>query len=84
MTPKMREQLRLVLGHASYYKGFVKKYALITAPRRNLLIKDVWFCWDDACQVSMYQVLKHLGNKLVMGEDAAQETQVFNLSITEV
>lgn len=68
-TSTIRRQLRSILSHADYYRKFIRKYALIAAPLKNLVTKDVLFFLDDECQKNMSLALNYLGNKLVLGED---------------
>ena len=37
------------LGHASFYRRFIKDFSHIARPLTNLLAKDVPFEFDDAC-----------------------------------
>ena len=51
--PKSVKQLRTTLGHAGYYKKFIKGYAQITAPMEKKLKKDIKFEWTPECQESL-------------------------------
>ena len=53
---------------------------MITSPLKDFLTKVAQFYRDDTCRVNISLVLKYLGIKPVLGEDA-QEAQVFNPSI---
>ena len=46
-------QLRSTLGHARYYRKFIRGYVEITAPMENLLKKDAKFEWNENCQESL-------------------------------
>jgi hypothetical protein len=48
--PKSVLWLRETLGHACYYRKFIKGYAYITAPMEKLLKKDMRFYWNEDCQ----------------------------------
>ena len=37
------------LGHAGFYRRFIKDFSHITRPLTNLLAKDVLFEFDDVC-----------------------------------
>ena len=37
------------LGHAGFYRRFIKDFSHIARPLTNLLAKDVPFEFDDAC-----------------------------------
>jgi hypothetical protein len=50
--PTSVKQLRIALGHTSYYRKFIKGYAQIIAPMERLLKKDCQFGWTDECQHS--------------------------------
>ena len=49
--------IRGFLGHASFYRHFIKDFSLIVKPLTNLLIKDMPFVIDDAC-LSAFNRLK--------------------------
>ena len=42
-------EIRSFLGHASFYRRFIKVFSHIARPLINLLAKDVPFEFDDAC-----------------------------------
>ena len=41
--------IRSFLGHASFYRRFIKYFSHSARPLTNLLAKDVPFQFDDAC-----------------------------------
>ena len=45
------------LGHAGFYRRFIKDFSHIARPLINLLAKDVTFEFDDACLKS-FNILK--------------------------
>ena len=45
------------LGHAGFYRRFIKDFSHIARPLTNLLAKDVSFDFDDACLKS-FNILK--------------------------
>ena len=45
------------LGHAGFYRRFIKDFSHIARPLINLLAKDVPFEFDDACLKS-FNILK--------------------------
>jgi hypothetical protein len=49
--------IRSFLGHASFYRGFIKDFSIIARPLTRLLAKDVPFEFVDACLRS-FEILK--------------------------
>ena len=49
--------IRSFLGHAGFYRRFIKDFSHIAIPLTNLLAKDVPFEFDDACLKS-FNILK--------------------------
>ena len=49
--------IRSFLGHAGFYRRFIKDFSHIARPLTNLLAKDVAFEFDDACLKS-FEILK--------------------------
>ncbi|KAD4386230.1 hypothetical protein E3N88_26399 [Mikania micrantha] len=49
--------IRSFLGHAGFYRRFIKSFSVITKPLCNLLLKDVPFEFDDECLKS-FNLLK--------------------------
>ena len=49
--------IRSFLGHAGFYRRFIKDFSHISRPLTNLLAKDVPFEFDDACLKS-FNILK--------------------------
>ena len=50
--------IRSFLGHAGFYRRFIKDFSKISKPLTNLLQKDVPFSFDDDC-VESFNVLKN-------------------------
>jgi hypothetical protein len=50
--------IRSFLGHASFYRRFIKDFYHIARPLTNLLAKDVPFHFDDAC-LKFFETLKN-------------------------
>ncbi|GBG77762.1 hypothetical protein CBR_g24210 [Chara braunii] len=50
LVPTSLTQVRAFLGLASYYRRFIKGFAAIARPLRNLLRKDQPLSWDAECQ----------------------------------
>nr|XP_043613200.1 uncharacterized protein LOC122585154 [Erigeron canadensis] len=58
--------VRSFLGHAGFYRRFIKDFSKITRPMTHLLEKDVPLVFDDTC-LSAFQVLKEkLTNSPIM------------------
>jgi hypothetical protein len=51
------KSLRSFLGHAGFYRRFIKDFSKITKPLTNLLQKDVAFDFDEKC-LAAFQTLK--------------------------
>ncbi|XP_019183958.1 PREDICTED: uncharacterized protein LOC109178862 [Ipomoea nil] len=49
LPPSSVRAIRSFLGHAGFYRRFIKDFAKIVKPLCNLLVKDVPFVFDDAC-----------------------------------
>ena len=52
--------IRSFLGHAGFYRRFIKDFSYIARPLTNLLAKDVPFEFDDACLKSFNILRKAL------------------------
>ena len=55
--PKDIKGIRSFLGHAGFYRRFIKDFSKISRPLINLLQKDVPFVFDDDC-VEAFETLK--------------------------
>ncbi|XP_042460225.1 uncharacterized protein LOC122043693 [Zingiber officinale] len=53
--------VRSFLGHAGFYRRFIKDFSKISKPLTNLLIKDAEFCFDDDCN----EAFKKIKNALI-------------------
>ena len=49
-TPKCVKDIRSFLGHARFYRRFIRDFSAIARPLCNLLAKDVPFAWSQACE----------------------------------
>lgn len=45
------KEIRSFLGHAGFYRRFIKDFSKIANPLRNLLNKDKYFIFDNACLI---------------------------------
>ena len=55
--PKDINAIRSFLGHAGFYRIFIKNFSKISRPLTNLLQKDVPFVFYDDC-VEAFEILK--------------------------
>ena len=51
------KDIRSFLGHAGFYRRFIRDFSKIARPLTNLLAKDVPFIFDDKCN-STWEKLK--------------------------
>ena len=56
--PKTQTDVRSFLGHAGYYRRFIKDFSKIASPLFVLLMKNAEFKWTDGCQKA-FNELKH-------------------------
>ena len=49
-APMCVRDIRSFLGHAGFYRRFIKYFSAIARPLCNLLAKDVPFAWSQACE----------------------------------
>ena len=54
--------MKQFLGHAGFYKRFIKDFSKISKPLYKLLEKDVKFVWDEDCQKSFEELKAYLTN----------------------
>ena len=47
--PKSIKDIKFFLGHAGFYRRFIKDFSKIVRPLTNLLAKDVPFDFNDEC-----------------------------------
>ncbi|KAK9199090.1 hypothetical protein WN944_014277 [Citrus x changshan-huyou] len=57
--PKTVKEVRSFLGHAGFYRRFIKDFSKVSKPLCNLLVKDVPFVFNDSCLVA-FEKLKRL------------------------
>ena len=58
--PKTVKNIRSFLGHAGFYRRFIKNFSKIAAPLCNLLSKDVPFVFNEPCLQAFEQLKKEL------------------------
>ena len=59
-SPTNVKAVRQFLGHAGFYRRFIKDFSKIVKPLYKLLEKDVRFTWDEDCQMSFEELKSHL------------------------
>jgi hypothetical protein len=57
-TPKTQTDIRSFLGHAGYYRRFIKNFSKIASPLFVLLMKNTEFNWTNQCEEA-FRTLKH-------------------------
>ena len=55
--PKDIKGIGSFLGHATFYRRFIKDFSKISRPLMNLLQKDIHFVFDDDC-LEAFKTLK--------------------------
>jgi hypothetical protein len=55
--PRSVKEIRSFLGHAEFYRRFIKDFSKIARPLCNLLAKDVPFHFNDNSQIA-FEILK--------------------------
>ncbi|XP_059650629.1 uncharacterized protein LOC132296441, partial [Cornus florida] len=64
--PNSVRQIRSFLGHAGFYRRFIKDFSKISRPLCNLLAKDVPFNFDDACMEAFIKLRILLSSAPIM------------------
>ena len=59
-SPTNVKTMRQFLGHACFYRRFIKDFSKIAKPLYNLLEKDAKFIWDEECQKSLEKLKAYL------------------------
>ncbi|KAL6326188.1 hypothetical protein AAG906_001583 [Vitis piasezkii] len=59
-SPTTVKGVRQFLGHAGFYRRFIKGFSSLSKPLCELLAKDTKFIWDERCQNSFDQLKKFL------------------------
>ena len=65
-TSKCVRDIRSFLGHAGFYKRFIKDFSSIARPLCTLLAKDVPFAWSQACEDAFVKLKTMLGSPPIM------------------
>ncbi|RVW67664.1 Retrovirus-related Pol polyprotein from transposon opus [Vitis vinifera] len=59
-SPTTVKGVRQFLGHAGFYRRFIKDFSKLSKPLCELLAKDAKFVWDERCQRSFAQLKQFL------------------------
>ena len=59
-SPTIVKGVRQFLGHARFYRRFIKDFSNLSKPLWELLAKDAAFIWDERCQKSFDQLKQFL------------------------
>jgi hypothetical protein len=65
-TPTNVNGVRSFLGHAGFYRGFIKDFSHIARPLTSLLAKETPFNFDEDCLIAFYTLKKALVSTLVI------------------
>ena len=63
--PKDVKGIRSFLGHAGFYRRFIKDFSKISRPLTNLLQNDIPFVFDDDCLEAFETLKKALISELL-------------------
>ena len=64
--PKTVREVRSFLGHAGFYRRFIKDFSKITKPLTGLLMKDAEFIFNEQCLESFQQLKQALISAPIM------------------
>ena len=59
-SPTNAKTVRQFLGHAGFYRRFIKDFSKIAKPLYKLLEKDAKFVWEKECPESFEELKSHL------------------------
>ena len=65
-SPTNMKTVRQFLGHAGFYRRFIKDFSKIAKPLYKLLENDVKFVWDEDCQKSFEELKAYLTTAPIM------------------
>jgi len=66
--PKSLKDIRSFLGHAGFYRRFIKEFSKIARSLTNLLGKDVPFDFDEECLRSWEELKQRLVSAPIISE----------------
>jgi hypothetical protein len=65
-APKTVRDVRSFLGHAGFYRRFIKDFSAISRPLCNLLLKESTFEWTESCEVAFKKLVQLLTSAPIM------------------
>ena len=68
LPPTTVKGIRSFLGHAGFYRRFIKDFSKIARPLCRLLEKDSKFNFDAACQCSFEEIKSRLVEASIMAK----------------
>ena len=66
MSPTTVKEIRSFLGHAGFYRRFIKDFSKISRPLCKLLEKDAKFGFDESCRVAFEEIKSRLVSAPIM------------------
>ena len=66
MPPTTVKGIRIFLGHAGFYRRFIRDFSKVTRPLCRLLEKDTKFKFDESCQRSFEEIKSRLVGAPIM------------------
>ena len=68
MPPTTVKGIRSFLGHAEFYRRFIRDFSKIARPLHRLLEKDTKFYFDESCQNSFEEIKSRLVKSPIMAK----------------
>ena len=66
LSPTTVKGIRSFLGHADFYRRFIRDFSKIARPLCGLLEKDAKFNFDESCQYSFEEIKSRLVEAPIM------------------
>ena len=66
MPPTTVKGIRSFLGHAGFYRRFIKEFSKISRPLCRLLEKDTKFNFDESCRSAFEEIKSRLVSAPIM------------------
>ena len=73
LPPTTVKGIRSFLGHAGFYRRFIRDFSKIARPLCRLLEKDAKFNFDDSCQYSFEEIKSRLVKALIMAKPELEQ-----------